>query len=697
MAEKVNSKIDAEKLAGAEKAPGAQDAFGAQEEPGAHEKSGAKASMKKHAARVQHQAIKPLALHACCGPCSLEPLRLLREEGFEPTIFWSNPNIQPQDEYDRRLDTLLTWAKENDIEVINCEADDTHQAQLRELWEKRVAPKAKKALLKTDKTLRENRCRECYALRLEESAREAAARGFKFFSTTLAVSPYQHFEVCAEEVANAAAAHGMQPVWRDFREHYPEATRRSRALGMYRQKYCGCRFSASEAALEKKARKEARQQARKQKQEQALKEAPHETRRDVFKETSQPEKPTLRTDDFDYNLPEERIAQFPAEPRDSCRLFVLHRADNTHEHKVFTDIIDYLNPGDLLVANKTRVLPARLIGKKPTEGVAETLLLNKREDLDPHGFVWEALVNPGRRLKEGAVIEYHAGGAHAPDGAPVILRATVEGYVPHNKGARLIRFSLPDSSADFASSERPADSTSSDRPANPASPDQPTILDGATTTANAKAPTTLDEAIHAIGAVPLPPYIPNYQGDPSLYQTVYAMEQEHSAAAPTAGLHFTPELLEKIKAKGVNVSFVELEVGVDTFRLVEEDDPTEHQMHTERFHVPQKVVDAVHKTKAAGGRVIAVGTTSVRSLEAAWDARAQDIVKKENATTDLFLLPGSKFHVVDAMITNFHVPRSTLMMLVSAFAGRDNIMNAYHEAIEKKYRMLSFGDAMLID
>ncbi len=670
MAEKVNSKIDAEKLTGAEKVPGA------------------KASMKKHAARVQHPAIKPLALHACCGPCSLEPLRLLREEGFEPTIFWSNPNIQPQDEYDRRLDTLLTWAKENDIEVINCEADDTHQAQLRELWEKRVAPKAKKALFKTDKTLRENRCRECYALRLEESAREAAARGFKLFSTTLAVSPYQHFEVCAEEVVNAAAAHGMQPVWRDFREHYPEATRRSRALGMYRQKYCGCRFSVSEAALEKKARKEARQQARKQKQELALKENQQETHEDAPRETSQPKKPTLRTDDFDYDLPEERIAQFPTTPRDSCRLFVLHRADNTHEHKIFTDIIDYLNPGDLLVANKTRVLPARLIGKKPTGGVAETLLLNKREDLDPHGFVWEALVNPGRRLKEGAVIEYRAGGAHAPNGAPVILRATVEGYVPHNKGARLIRFSLPESSADSISPGCPADSATSDQPAT---------LDGATPADNAKAPTTLDEAIHAIGAVPLPPYIPNYQGDPALYQTVYAMEQEHSAAAPTAGLHFTPELLEKIKAKGVNVSFVELEVGVDTFRLVEEDDPTEHQMHTERFHVPQEVVDAVHKTKAAGGRVIAVGTTSVRSLEAAWDARAQDIVKKENATTDLFLLPGSKFHVVDAMITNFHVPRSTLMMLVSAFAGRDNIMDAYHEAIEKKYRMLSFGDAMLID
>lgn len=389
----------------------------------------------------------------------------------------------------------------------------------------------------------------------------------------------------------------------------------------------------------------------------------------------------MRTDDFDYNLPQERIAQFPAEPRDSCRLFVLHRADNTHEHKVFTDIIDYLKPGDLLVANKTRVLPARLIGKKPTGGVAETLLLAKREDLDPAGFMWEALVNPGRRLKEGAVIEYRAGGACAPESAPVILRATVKGYVPHNKGARLIRFSFPDTDG-FSTEKTFANSATSQ------------ASRGHKISLSSKA---LDDAIHAIGAVPLPPYILNYQGDPALYQTVYAMEEEHSAAAPTAGLHFTPALLERIKAKGVSMCFVELEVGVDTFRLVEEDDPAEHTMHTERYHVSQEVVDAIHKTKAAGARVIAVGTTSVRSLEAAWDAKQNDIVKRENATTDLFLLPGSTFHVVDAMITNFHVPRSTLMMLVSAFAGRDSIMNAYHEAIEKKYRMLSFGDAMLID
>jgi S-adenosylmethionine:tRNA ribosyltransferase-isomerase len=221
--------------------------------------------------------------------------------------------------------------------------------------------------------------------------------------------------------------------------------------------------------------------------------------------------------------------------------------------------------------------------------------------------------------------------------------------------------------------------------------------------------------------VPLPPYITSYEGDPEKYQTVYAMQEEHSAAAPTAGLHFTPGLIEKLKERGIGWATVELEVGIDTFRLVEEDDPTQHVMHTERYHVGQDVVEAVHATKAAGHRVIAVGTTAVRSLESAFDASAPvaeppvvasrfegradgadalgagDIVARENATTQLYLMPGSTFHVVDALITNFHVPRSTLMMLVSALATRDQIMGAYTEAIEQRYRMLSFGDAMFIE
>lgn len=403
---------------------------------------------------------------------------------------------------------------------------------------------------------------------------------------------------------------------------------------------------------------------------------------------------SMRTDDFDYNLPEELIAQAPAEPRDSCRLLVVDRKGThagtplkhggTVEHRIFRDIIDYIEPGDVLVINQTRVMPARLIGRKAgSGGVVETLLLKRREDVDPLGHVWECLVKPGKRLKPGAQIEYRAGGAHAPEGAPVVLTAEVVDFVTDSRGGRLVRFEPAGCNA-------------------------------------AGEPRTLDEAIHAAGHVPLPPYITDYEGDPEKYQTVYAMKEEHSAAAPTAGLHFTPELMAAIEAKGAKFAAVELEVGIDTFRLVEEDDPTQHVMHTERYHVSQEVVDAVHKAKAEGHRVIAVGTTAVRSLESAFDADASvsdpavtaryfegredgadtlgrgDIVARENATTQLYLMPGSTYHVVDALITNFHVPRSTLMMLVSALATRDQIMDAYAAAIEERYRFFSFGDAMLI-
>lgn len=408
----------------------------------------------------------------------------------------------------------------------------------------------------------------------------------------------------------------------------------------------------------------------------------------------------MRTDDFDYNLPDELIAQAPAEPRDSCRLLVLNREleggapragdavalehGGSVEHRHFYDILDYLEPGDLLVANQTRVMPARLIGKKPTGGVAETLLLRRREDIDPLGHVWECLVNPGKRLKPGNVVEYRAGGLLAPEGSPVVLKAEIIDFVDDSKGGRLVRF-------------------------EPVGVNEQGVE------------RTLDEAIHAAGHVPLPPYITSYEGDPEKYQTVYAMSEEHSAAAPTAGLHFTPELIQRIKDKGCGWAAVELEVGIDTFRLVEEDDPTDHVMHTERYHVPAEVVEAVHATKAAGHRVIAVGTTAVRSLESAWDAAAPssapavtargfegradgadvcgegDITVREDATTNLYLMPGSTFHVVDALITNFHVPRSTLMMLVSALATRDQVIDAYEEAVREEYRFFSFGDAMLIE
>ena len=210
---------------------------------------------------------------------------------------------------------------------------------------------------------------------------------------------------------------------------------------------------------------------------------------------------------------------------------------------------------------------------------------------------------------------------------------------------------------------------------------------------------SLDQALHAVGHTPLPPYIKHYAGDEELYQTVYS-RRESSAAAPTAGLHFTPELIERVKAKGIDWETVELEVGLDTFRIVDEEDPLAHKMHTEFYTVPQKTVDAINRTHAAGGRVIAVGTTSVRSLESAWDPAANDgqgaITPRNRDATSLYLLPGSQFHVIDALITNFHVPRSTLMMLVSAFSSRENVMNAYQHAISERYRMLSFGDAMFI-
>ena len=385
----------------------------------------------------------------------------------------------------------------------------------------------------------------------------------------------------------------------------------------------------------------------------------------------------MRTDDFDYDLPDELIAQAPAEPRDSCRLLVLHRDDGSVEHRRFSDIVDYLDAGDLLVANRTRVMPARLVGRKTTGALAETLLLRRREDIDPLGHVWECLVSPGKRLKPAAVVQYRPGGVHAPVTAPVVLEGEILDFVEGSRGGRLVRF-------------EPAGDL------------------------------TLDEAIHRAGHVPLPPYITDYEGDPEKYQTVYAMSEEHSAAAPTAGLHFTPQLIDRLRERGVRWEEVELEVGIDTFRLVEEDDPAQHVMHTERYHVPPAVVDAVHEAKAAGRRVVAVGTTSVRSLESAFDADAPaaeppvvarrfeavpdsaavlgrgDIVVRADATTNLYLMPGSSFHVVDAMITNFHVPRSTLMMLVSAFATREQVMAAYQAAIEERYRFFSFGDAMLL-
>lgn len=360
----------------------------------------------------------------------------------------------------------------------------------------------------------------------------------------------------------------------------------------------------------------------------------------------------MKTSDFDYDLPPELIAQEPAADRDGCRLLVMDRTTGAIEDRIFREIGEYLNPGDLLVANETRVMPARLLGhKRTTGGQAEIFLLREVFDREPKtstSAIWEVLVRPGKRLKPntGAIVDIPG-----KDGNIALSAEIIDWARDPTRGERVARL---------------------------------------TTTYP-----SLDEALHAAGHTPLPPYIKNYTGDEELYQTVYS-KRESSAAAPTAGLHFTPELIDRLEAQGVNWKTVELEVGLDTFRIVDEEDPTQHKMHTEYYTVPQATVDAINATHEAGKRVIAVGTTSVRSLESAWDAESGALRARNREATSLFIMPGYEFHVVDALITNFHVPRSTLMMLVSAFSTRENIMNAYHHAIDERYRMLSFGDAMFL-
>jgi S-adenosylmethionine:tRNA ribosyltransferase-isomerase len=343
------------------------------------------------------------------------------------------------------------------------------------------------------------------------------------------------------------------------------------------------------------------------------------------------------TEDFDYDLPSGLIAQEPVEPRDSCRLLVLERNSGQLDHRTFSDLPDYLREGDVLVVNETRVLPARLLGlKDETGGAVEVLLLRERYE-----NAWECLVKPGRRLKPGAHIVF-------ADGAMTGL--VVEQI--DESGGRLVQFTLGAGEKSFL------------------------------------------DVVHRVGQMPLPPYITKPVSDPELYQTVFANE-ERSAAAPTAGLHFTPELLARIEAAGVRVETVELDVGIDTFRPVSEDDPELHHIHSEHFRVSPRTAEIVNEAKARGGRVFAVGTTSVRALESAYDDAAGEVVAAGGATS-LYILPGYRFAVVDAMVTNFHVPRSTLLMMVSAFAGRGQILAAYNLAMEEHYRFLSFGDAMLI-
>jgi S-adenosylmethionine:tRNA ribosyltransferase-isomerase len=335
----------------------------------------------------------------------------------------------------------------------------------------------------------------------------------------------------------------------------------------------------------------------------------------------------MKTSEFDYNLPESSIAQTPVEPRDSSRLLVLHRATGEVQHRVFGEIGNYLQAGDLLVLNQTRVIPARIYARKETGGRVELLLLRRRD-----GLTWEALVG-GKGLRVGKSIKVE-------DGPSAAIVELLEG------SERLIRFSEP-----------------------------------------------IEPYFPRVGNVPLPPYIHEKLRDPERYQTVYAREPG-SAAAPTAGLHFTSRLLEELEMKGVRVAYVTLHVGLDTFAPVTEADPQEHKIHTEWCELPQQAADLVNETKQAGRRVVAVGTTAVRTLESA--ASPQSRVSSFSGPTSLYILPGYEFKVVDAMITNFHLPKSTLLMLVSAFAGRETILETYETAIKEGYRFYSFGDAMLI-
>ena len=341
----------------------------------------------------------------------------------------------------------------------------------------------------------------------------------------------------------------------------------------------------------------------------------------------------MKTSDFYYDLPEELIAQTPIEPRNASRLLVLDKKTGELEHRIFSDLTDLLNENDCLVLNDTRVIPARIFGvKKDTGAVVEFLLVAQKEN-----DVWECLCKPGKRAKVGTVFSFGEG------------KLTGEVIaVNEEDGNRFVKFTCEGNI--FA---------------------------------------VLDE----IGSMPLPPYIREKLKDKERYQTVYSRELG-SAAAPTAGLHFTPEMLDEIRKKGVKIAYVTLHVGLGTFRPVKVDDVTKHNMHSEHYIMPQETADIINETKKKGGRVISVGTTSCRTLESV--AAKNGCICADEDDTSIFIYPGFEFKCIDALITNFHLPESTLIMLVSAFAGFDNIMNAYNTAVDMKYRFFSFGDSMMI-
>ena len=336
--------------------------------------------------------------------------------------------------------------------------------------------------------------------------------------------------------------------------------------------------------------------------------------------------------DFYFDLPEELIAQDPLADRSGSRLLVLDKNTGKIEHRVFKDIVDYLHEGDCLVLNNTKVIPARLMGVKKETGAAIEVLLLKRREND----IWETLVKPGKKAREGAEIVFGDG----------LLTGRVIDIV--EEGNRLIQFSYNG---------------------------------------------IFEEVLDKLGEMPLPPYITHKLQDKNRYQTVYA-KYEGSAAAPTAGLHFTQELLRKVEEKGVRLAYVTLHVGLGTFRPVKEDNLLNHHMHSEWYEITDEAADVINSTKKAGGRVICVGTTSCRTIESAADENGT--VLSGNGSTEIFIYPGYRFKVLDNLITNFHLPESTLIMLVSALAGRENVLNAYHEAVCEQYRFFSFGDAMFI-
>lgn len=341
----------------------------------------------------------------------------------------------------------------------------------------------------------------------------------------------------------------------------------------------------------------------------------------------------MKLDEFDYDLPKEFIAQEPLEDRAAAKLLVLSRKTGEISHKIFRDIADMINPGDCLVLNDTKVIPARLIGvKEKTGGAIEMLLLKRVNTTD-----WEVALKPGKRAKEGARFEFGENGELKAE-----ILSIVEG------GNRIVRFEYEG---------------------------------------------LFENVLDKLGQIPLPGYITKELGDKSMYQTVYA-KYDGSAAAPTAGLHFTRELLDKIRSKGVDTAFVTLHVGLGTFRPVKTENIEEHKMHSEHFQISDEAAEKINRARKNGKRVIAVGTTSCRTLESAADSNG--FVEPCEMDTSIFIYPGYKFKAVDALITNFHLPKSTLMMLISAFCGRDNVMNAYEEAKKQGYRFFSFGDAMFI-